>query len=97
MPTQEQVTSEVRILKNLKPVIQRHGIFDDDNWMAIDAEIAVLERNLSREDIVKVWEDRETQDAALYAREWIDGHGDAPPSFSWAPLARISLQQPSVC
>ncbi len=79
--TQEQIQAEIKKLQEMKPKVRRRTAFGDDNHAAIDADIAVLKDDLDLDDIYDAYEDNQhSVDSAMYAREWLDGNEDEPPS-----------------
>ncbi len=89
-PTREQVQEEIKKLQEMKPKVQRTTLFGDNNHAAIDADIDVLKHDLSTDDIYDAYEDMHVADSALYARAWLDGDEDEPPSGPecWGGLVR---------
>lgn len=99
-PTAAQIKAEIAALKKLKPKVRRRTAFGDDNWKAIDAEIAVLAENLSDNRIYDRFTPRDEEtgdedpdgnrhelDAALETRRWLDGESsDGKPSKGWVGL-----------
>lgn len=68
----------------------------ESDHAAIDAQLDVLEKRMSEDDIWSEWQDPEdpeempnTLDAALQARRWLDGdNADGAPSKGWKELAK---------
>lgn len=84
-PTAKAIAAEVAKLKALKPNVKRYTFFGDDNHAAIDAQIQVLEQNLSDDDIGRRF-NGEVQSEAFNARNWLDGDADEALSKGWAEL-----------
>lgn len=99
-PTAKAIAAEVAKLKAMKPKVRRYSAFGDDNHVAIEAQIEVLEKNLTDTmiDSRSVFEDEDdyeesdkwktnTRDAACEARKWLDGKSeDGKPSQGWENL-----------
>jgi hypothetical protein len=101
MKTTRQINAEAKALRKLKPRVPAKTYFGEDNHAAIDAQIEVLEKQLTEKQIETRWYQDETAeefrdgdnrlwDEARYARSWIDGdESDAPSSQScWGGLAK---------
>lgn len=87
-PTREQIGAEITALKEIKPTVRRFNFFDDDNHRAIEVQISVLENNYSSNLIYGNWRDNDfLVNAALEARDWLDGNSSEPPSVGWKELA----------
>ena len=80
----------------MKPKVRRATAFGDDNHAAIEAQIEVLENDMSVDDIEnradeeteaeeELWTENQ-KESALYARQWMDGDEKESPSHSWAGL-----------
>ncbi len=50
-PTKAQIKAEIKKLKAMKPFIPVKSMFGDNNHNSIDADIAVMEKNLTEEQI----------------------------------------------
>lgn len=50
-PTQEQITNEIKLLKEIKPTVRKFSMFGDDLQEAIDTQISVLSQNLNENGI----------------------------------------------
>lgn len=94
IPTDKEIKKEIAQLKELKPDVRRFNVFNDDNHAKIDAQIRVLEEDLSEDDIYDEWPAEDGQDevlrnSSLDARKWLDGESeDGAPSEGWAILAK---------
>ena len=84
-PTPEEIKKELAVLKELKPNIRQFTAFGEDNRAAMEAQIVVLEKNLTEDQIDK----RFTADAdysisseAHAARDWLDGCYDGEEALS---------------
>jgi hypothetical protein len=86
--TQEEIDAEIAALKDLKPRIRPTSMFGDDHIAAIEAQIEVLERNRSADEIDEAFEDEmNVHDAAFQAYDWKRGENDAEaPSADWQSL-----------
>ena len=94
-PTEAEVAAEIAKLKAMKPRVRQFSHFGDDNWAAIDAQVAVLERRMSEANIFAEWgegddvDDDGTNpiiDSAMDALAWAKGDDDEPCSVGWEPL-----------
>jgi hypothetical protein len=90
-PTKKQIKQEVAKLKDLAPNIRQHSAFGDDNRAQIEAQIDVLEHDLYNDDIFETYDHsgvgEEILDAALSARDWLDGYGETKTlSEDWEGL-----------
>lgn len=77
MLSHEEIQRELEALKALRPRLRPRSAFGDDNLAALDAQIEVLEEDLTHDDIYDRWPD-DTADlhvrtAAEEARQWLDG------------------------
>jgi hypothetical protein len=93
--TKEQIEAEIAALKELKPKIRARSIFGDDHHAAIDAQLDVLEKRLSENAVFDQFgtdEDLDRSqsvfDAAMDARNWMDGQDVETPSVSWKGLVK---------
>ena len=93
-PTQDQIDAEVAKLKEMKPHVRRFGGFGSDNHKAIEAQIDVLENDLTETQFLNKYfdeDDIDIYDSASDAFQWKmgverDTEGDdgyAPPSYEW--------------
>ena len=74
--TKKQIEQEIKGLKEIKPFIPETDFFGGNNHDKIDAQIKVLEENLSEDEIYDTWPDEEHQDIVSNARDamgWRDG------------------------
>jgi hypothetical protein len=101
-PTPKVVAENIAWLKANKAKIPRYNAWGDDNWAKIEAELEVLEQDLSEEEIDNRshFEDEDDADAeddskdwtfvqresAQFTRQWLDGDEDIPPSENWSGL-----------
>ena len=98
---QEQVEQELAKLREMKPKVRRRTMFGDNNHEAIEAQIEVLDEDLTDDDVYDrlITEDEETGDtegewtqhvvdAALRVIQWRDGEEEESPSKSWEPLVQ---------
>ena len=87
--TQAEINAYIERLKAVKPRVPHHTMFNDDNWAKIDAQIRVLERDMSETRIELMAEEQDDPELyydAMEARYWLDG-GDADPLADWEDLA----------
>lgn len=82
-PTQEQIDAEIVKLRTMKPTIRERSIFGESNHDAIDAQIRVLEEDMTDDEVYEEWENpddyeenRHVIDAALGASQWLAGDGE---------------------
>jgi hypothetical protein len=91
-PSVELVQKEIAELKRLAPIIRQRTAFGDSNRAKIDAEIRVLEKNMTQDQIEEHWDGDSESERALFwsafeAREWLDGDSEEETlSESWLPL-----------
>lgn len=92
--TPEQINNEINALRTLKPTVPQFTAFGDDNHAAIDAQLDVLEGQLSEDDVYDIYgqpEDEDGEDfleqnvldAALDAVRWVSGQDNSAPSSGW--------------
>src|SRR5574337_583637 len=90
-PTATEIQRQVAGLRVLKPRVLRRSMFNDDHHAAIDAQVEVLEDDLTEDAIynrsdedAEGWPDN-VRDAALAARQWLDGEYEDYPDLvdSW--------------
>lgn len=98
MKTKKEITSEVVALKKMKPNVRRMSVFGDDHHNAIDAQIEVLENNMSDGDIYDNFEpfneETDADDgraenvlyAARQAYQWMHDEIEESPSEEWVSL-----------
>lgn len=95
-PTDKQVQTEIELLRAMKPKVRRTSSFGDNHHDAIEAQIEVLEKDMSEDSIFdRLEEEGEDDDAkwrqnvvdsALEARRWLDGDEKDVPSKGWKEL-----------
>lgn len=94
MKTEQQINDEIAALKLIKPQVREYTAFGDSNHEAIDAQIEVLEKRMSGDDVHDSYQPDETNEddersesvffAALEAHDWMRGTSDdEPPSDGW--------------
>lgn len=94
MKTKEQIESEIKALREMKPSVRHRTMFGDDNHAAIDAQIKVLEEGMSEDAIYDEWpedeEDAHERDHARDAATWRDSDDpeDGAPSVGWKELVQ---------
>lgn len=101
LPTYRQVEDEIAKLKEIKPNVRRYTFFGDDNWLAIEAQIDVLDNDLDEDEIYAKYEnDNDALDAtnavldsALGALRWMLGEEDESPSQGWQSLVKEPDQE----
>jgi len=96
-PTQKQIDAEIKKLEAMKSRISRTNFFGNNNHEKIDAQIKVLEENLSEDEVYAEFEDADNPDNTIDlvndAREaalWLIGKSDEDetPSDGWKELVR---------
>ena len=96
MKSQQQVAAEIQKLRAMQPNVRRTSVFGDNHHHAIDAQVDVLTRCLSKDDIEDIYgEDwigdefaQNVYDAAMDAYDWANFNDVPAPSEEWAPLVR---------
>lgn len=90
MKTRAEIDHEVKWLRANRTNIRHTTFFGDDNLAAVDAEIDVLDNDLTDDDIFDSYEDVDNErDAAFAAASWrdeADPEMDVAPSASWREL-----------
>lgn len=99
--TKEQIDAEIVALKELRDKIPKTSFFGDDNVAAIDAQIKVLERKMTDNEVYKEFGDdgfdddhsddfsQHALDAALTAADWLVGEEDIGSlAEDWASLVK---------
>lgn len=93
-PTDKQVKAEIENLKELKPKIQQYSMFGDDNHKHLDAQVQVLQKRMTEEQVYEKFEDSDnpdsTSDIVSNARDaamWLIGEEEAP-SKGWQSLVK---------
>jgi hypothetical protein len=69
---QDQLTK----LKEMKPKVRHFSMFGDDNQAAIEAQIQVIEKDMTEDDIYDEYESYYDIHSALEARQWLDGDSE---------------------
>ena len=82
MRTKQEIESEIKALKALKPV----GSFKDA--IAVKIELAIDELEHGYDDTAAEWNDLNDseQDIVMTARQWKEGDSDDKPSEGWGAL-----------
>lgn len=96
IPSQKQIESEIKKLETIKPKIPRTNFFGDNNHDKIDAQIEVLQEELSEDEVYDRFEDEENPDRTMeivsnarQAALWLIGESDdGAPSNGWKELIR---------
>lgn len=91
--TAAEIAAEIKALTAIRPKVRRYSLFGEDNHARIDAEIAVLREDLDDDAIYDRFQDEANPDenppeldAALHARQWMDGHEKDGLADGWRPL-----------
>lgn len=97
MKTAEEIQQQIEGLRELKPFVNQHSAFGDDNHEQIEAQIEVLEKRMNVnqvEDYFCVDEDLPEEertpevvvDSAHHACDWMYGRDSESPLESWKIL-----------
>lgn len=90
MKTQKEINVEIEALKTVRPKVQSCSMFGDDNLAAVDAQIGVLENGWDDDDIYDRHDHADSSehvlDAALEARQWVDGTSESDSLATDWPL-----------
>jgi len=92
--TAKQVKAEAARLRALRPSVRPYSVFGDDHRGAIDAQVEVLEKGLSYDDIEDRWgidadhECHHFYSHAIETRDWMVGRAVAAPSTNWKCLVQ---------
>jgi hypothetical protein len=94
--TTTEIANEIKALKKLRNKVPSTTYFGDDNRAAIDAQIRVIEENMTLDDIHDEWEDDDfllgnADDALKWLREDAD-----PVSGCWAHLVEAQAELATV-
>ncbi len=81
----KQVEHEIAELNALLPLLQQTNPWHDDNRLALNAQIKVLEEGLDADQIWDLYADGPDyiHGSAELARAWRDGEVNEPESKSW--------------
>lgn len=76
----------------MKPKVLHHSSFGDDHHASIDAQVEMLEGEVSEEEIEDKRDNEDWAenvcDSAREAAEWMGGYEKEPPSKNWESLVR---------
>lgn len=89
--TRKAIQAEIARLKEMKPNVLQFSAFGDDHHAAIDAQIEVLEGDMSEDecyDSIKFSENETILEECLYAARWARGEEKNAPSANWVELVR---------
>jgi len=85
--TSKQIKALVKKLKALRPKIRPYSMFGGDNIAQLDAMVDVLENELDNDEIFDKYDRdefaEETLEAALEAKQWMDGDSDEDLADGW--------------
>lgn len=84
-PTHEEIATEIAALRAVKTRVPMYG-FGGNNHASIDAQVAVLERGMSNDEIYDRWDGDDVCSDAISAMEWRT-HGGEAPSVGWQEIA----------
>lgn len=91
-PTPKEVKAEIAALKEMKPKVRRFTLFGGDNHAAIDAQLSVLEDELTEDEVYELRDSGEFTEHqvehALEAIEYLDGYCEEGLSGDWKTLVR---------
>ena len=82
MRTITEVQNEIAKLKLAKTFIPSHSAFGTDNYEIIDAQIRVLEEELTEDEVDEEFDD-DVRASALDAVTWREGDTSESPSEGW--------------
>jgi hypothetical protein len=72
MKTKEQIEAAIKALEEIKPKVRHFTAFGDDNWKSIEAQIVVLERKYSEDQIYNRYDYMNVLNDALAAHQWMN-------------------------
>ena len=107
MKTKDEITAEIKKLRDMKPNVRHFTSFGDDNWACIEAQIRTLQTPLDEDAIWDHWSNDETdvyeRDGARDALEWrnsetFEGKDASAPSEDWESLltATAPVSKPKI-
>jgi hypothetical protein len=77
IPTARQIAAEITALQEIIPRVRRFSVFNDDHHAAIIAQIRVLQRNDSEDDVEQSAETEDwpenVRSSAMSAAQWLQG------------------------
>jgi len=73
MKTKKEIQKQIEGLEKIKPKVRETSAFGDNHHDAIDMQINVLKEDLSEDEICEGGEADNVRDAAISARQWLDG------------------------
>lgn len=82
IPTQEQIDAEIVKLRQMMPTVRETSLFGDNNHEAIEAQIRVLEEDMTDNDVYAEWGTEDPEEnhyiihSALSASQWLAGDGE---------------------
>lgn len=89
--TRMEIDEELAVLKGLANEIPAQSAQGEDNHDAINAQIRVIEDDMSFEDMIVAYDDDEfILSAAIDARRWLKDD-DEPVSETWLELVTIGM------
>jgi hypothetical protein len=90
-PSKEEINNEIKALIELKPKVRKFTTFGDDNHLALDASVNVLENELNEDAIYEIYGNIENPEKSQYIVEnaistmqWMNGEGIESPSKSFS-------------
>lgn len=87
MPTEAEVQEQIKWLEANWKDVPKFSQLGDNQWDEIAAQLTVLKRKWSEEDILDNLDfGEEERDAALGARRWLDGQEPRSLSEEWSEL-----------
>lgn len=94
--SEDQITREIGLLKELRGSVRQYNFFGESNWLQIDAQIDVLEKRMTSDEVHDAYEGLDETgyllSAALSAMDWMDGSlsDDERPSEGWRAVVEPS-------
>jgi len=76
MRTPEEIKRQIDGLKEERQRLPEYSAFNDNNWVVIDVQIAILERKKSYDNDYKDEKDDRIESAAYNADYWLNSEGD---------------------
>jgi hypothetical protein len=92
MRTKQQIEEEVERLKSMKTRVIHYTITGEDNHAAMEAQIEVLQKRMTQEDVDLAFGDPfDDEESNIYANaqqayNWMVEDDESLPSFKWAEL-----------
>lgn len=83
------IEDQCRRLREVRQYVPSESAFGDDNLAAIDAQLDVLNKMLSPDEVDEEYEngDEYVFNNAAQASQWLEGDDESNPADGWEPLA----------